>query len=205
MAHYQSSNSRYFLLYFLHLWIYFLFFKLPICFSDVNMLLEAKLQQFVSFYFDQVYNRDISIAVLRTNIAKRKEEHDAYLSKKGKSTKKFPEGKVSASVAEDRSTTQHEKANGVTEVKENGDTEVQKHQFIGKTNNCSDGFLIVPSFKGPQELKPPRVLEVSHNLEFIFSWMFLVKVFIIQPNEIWSTSQHSATKRKGKPACVVFY
>ncbi|RWW75193.1 hypothetical protein BHE74_00016799 [Ensete ventricosum] len=35
-----------------------------------------------------VYNRDMSIAVLRTYIAKRKEEHDAYLSKKGKSEKK---------------------------------------------------------------------------------------------------------------------
>ncbi|KAJ8484875.1 hypothetical protein OPV22_017360 [Ensete ventricosum] len=55
----------------------------------------------VFFNKAQVYNRDMSIAVLRSYIAKRKEEHDAYLSKKGKSEKKDIQPNQSLDVTED--------------------------------------------------------------------------------------------------------
>lgn len=106
----------------------------------------------------------MSIAVLRTYIAKREEEHDAYLNKKGKSTKKVPEGSHSASVIVDESTTQDAAANGGTEVKENRETEVQKNQSVGEANSISEGY----SSKRPQELKAPRVLEVSQCFLFSF-------------------------------------
>ncbi|WOL15469.1 putative tRNA (guanine(26)-N(2))-dimethyltransferase 1 [Canna indica] len=105
----------------------------------------------VFFNKAQVYNRDMSIAVLRTFISKRKEEHDAYLSKKGKLEKKGIEGELSASVSEDVNTTHDDQGNG--------DTEVQPIHSKDETKNISEQCLKMPSWKGSRELKPPRVLE----------------------------------------------
>lgn len=95
----------------------------------------------------------MSIAVLRTYIAKCKEEHDAYLSKKGRLENKVPEEKNSGSVAKNNSITQDAEANG--------DTDVQQDQSLDETESNSEGFIRMPSWKGSQELKAPRVLEVS--------------------------------------------
>ncbi|XP_065028693.1 tRNA (guanine(26)-N(2))-dimethyltransferase 1-like [Musa acuminata AAA Group] len=105
----------------------------------------------VFFNKAQVYNRDMSIAVLRTYIAKCKEEHDAYLSKKGRLENKVPEEKNSGSVAKNDSITQDAEANG--------DTDVQQDQSLDETESISEGFIRMPSWKGSQELKAPRVLE----------------------------------------------
>ncbi|XP_064942360.1 tRNA (guanine(26)-N(2))-dimethyltransferase 1-like isoform X1 [Musa acuminata AAA Group] len=105
----------------------------------------------VFFNKAQVYNRDMSIAVLRTYIAKCKEEHDAYLSKKGRLENKVPEEKNSVSVAKNDSITQDAEANG--------DTDVQQDQSLDETESISEGFIRMPSWKGSQELKAPRVLE----------------------------------------------
>ncbi|THU54003.1 hypothetical protein C4D60_Mb10t20380 [Musa balbisiana] len=105
----------------------------------------------VFFNKAQVYNRDMSIAVLRTYIAKCKEEHDAYLSKKGRLENKVPEEKNSGSVAKNNSITQDAEANG--------DTDVQQDQSLDETESNSEGFIRMPSWKGSQELKAPRVLE----------------------------------------------
>ncbi|CAL9197885.1 unnamed protein product [Musa hybrid cultivar] len=107
----------------------------------------------VFFNKAQVYNRDMSIAVLRTYIAKCKEEHDAYLSKKGRLENKVPEEKNSGSVAKNDSITQDAEANG--------DTDVQQDQSLDETESISEGFIRMPSWKGSQELKAPRVLEAS--------------------------------------------
>ncbi|CAL9119911.1 unnamed protein product [Musa acuminata var. zebrina] len=105
----------------------------------------------VFFNKAQVYNRDMSIAVLRTYIAKCKEEHDAYLSKKGRLENKVPEEKNSGSVTKNDSITQDAEANG--------DTDVQQDQSLDETESISEGFIRMPSWKGSQELKAPRVLE----------------------------------------------
>ncbi|CAL9177968.1 unnamed protein product [Musa hybrid cultivar] len=107
----------------------------------------------VFFNKAQVYNRDMSIAVLRTYIAKCKEEHDAYLSKKGRLENKVPEEKNSGSVAKNDSITQHAEANG--------DTNVQQDQSLDETESISEGFIRMPSWKGSQELKAPRALAAS--------------------------------------------
>ncbi|CAL9098653.1 unnamed protein product [Musa textilis] len=105
----------------------------------------------VFFNKAQVYNRDMSIAVMRTYIAKCKEEHDAYLSKKGRLENKVPEEINSGSVAKNNSITQDAEANG--------DTDVQPDQYLDETESISEGFKRMPSWKGSQELKAPRVLE----------------------------------------------
>lgn len=96
----------------------------------------------------------MSIAVLRTYIAKRKEEHDGYLSKKGKSEKKVSESKHSGSVTEATSSSQDDKANGGTDI--------QPNQSLDVTEDISKECIETPFWKGPRELKAPRVLEVSY-------------------------------------------
>ncbi|KAJ8478405.1 hypothetical protein OPV22_022132 [Ensete ventricosum] len=124
---------------------------------DYNIIKEGEAEilmhssNTVFFNKAQVYNRDMSIAVLRTYIAKCKEEHDAYLSKKGRLENKVPEEKNSGSVAKNNSITQDAEANG--------DTDVQQDQSLDETESISEGFIRIPSWKGSQELKAPRVLE----------------------------------------------
>ncbi|KAG6475510.1 probable tRNA (guanine(26)-N(2))-dimethyltransferase 1 [Zingiber officinale] len=122
----------------------------------------------VFFNKAQVYNRDMSIAVLRTFIDKRK-EHDAYLSKKGKPLNKNLNGELSESITLDGSSgaIEDEKINGATEEKVNGGIEVQQNQYDGiakvtqegEEKTTSEECIKIPSLRGKQEPKPPIVLE----------------------------------------------
>ncbi|KAJ0980151.1 hypothetical protein J5N97_008406 [Dioscorea zingiberensis] len=96
----------------------------------------------------QVNNRDMSIAVLRTFISKRKEEHAAPRSKKVKSESKGHEGTTSESVEEEASNASDEKQNGDCHthcMSEHEDISIEKMQ--------------VSSWKRHEELKAPKVLE----------------------------------------------
>lgn len=104
---------------------------------------------------DQVNNRDISIAVLRTFIAKRKEEHEARLSKRTKKVTKVSENDASEDVIE-------EKPNGsaVNSEISNGDIEVQEQISHDEPCGISEEVVKTAEGKGPAELKAPKVLEV---------------------------------------------
>ncbi|XP_057524111.1 tRNA (guanine(26)-N(2))-dimethyltransferase 2-like [Amaranthus tricolor] len=106
----------------------------------------------VFFNKAQVNNRDMSIAVLRTFINKRQEEHEAFLSKKAK-VNKF-EGKSDAVASENVLVrVEPETTNGVHD----GDA----HELKPEDASCST--IVEPSNnvggKAHRELKPPRVLE----------------------------------------------
>lgn len=95
----------------------------------------------------------MSIAVLRTFISKRKEEHEARLSKKSKVAPKVPEEDVLGPLKEiaNESVVKDEKSNGKGEVPEG-----KLKEFCGH----SEEMVKNTEGKGPGELKPPRVLEV---------------------------------------------
>ncbi|XP_042472755.1 probable tRNA (guanine(26)-N(2))-dimethyltransferase 1 [Zingiber officinale] len=122
----------------------------------------------VFFNKAQVYNRDMSIAVLRTFIDKQKEEHDAYLSKKKKPLNKIPNGKSSEPVTLDGSSSaiEDEKTNGATAEKANEGIEVQHTQYDGEAKyipdreetTASEECINIP-LRGKQEPKAPKVLE----------------------------------------------
>ncbi|KAK7836949.1 putative trna (guanine(26)-n(2))-dimethyltransferase 2 [Quercus suber] len=101
----------------------------------------------------QVDNRDMSIAVLRTFISKRKQEHEAYLLKRTKAATKASEKDSSepAGEAADESLMNDEEANGECEVSE------EAHQ--DEPCSISKESVKTPEGKGRGELKPARVLE----------------------------------------------
>ncbi|XP_078436582.1 tRNA (guanine(26)-N(2))-dimethyltransferase 2-like [Wolffia australiana] len=90
----------------------------------------------------QVNNRDMSIAVLRTFISRRKEEHGEYLTKKRRAKTKVHEEKPSS--AQKEGDAQEEEPNGVAE--KDG-----AHASEGSSNENGGGHF--------SELKEPRVLE----------------------------------------------
>ena len=108
----------------------------------------------VSFSNDQVNNRDISIAVLRTFISKRKEDHEARLSKRAKAAPKVSEEDASEPVLEvaNESVVKDGISNGKSELPE------EKSQ----DESCGHSEDLVKNTEGKRqgELKPPRVLEV---------------------------------------------
>lgn len=128
---------------------------------------------FLPLYNHQVNNRDISIAVLRTFISKRKEEHEAMLSKKMKGTCKVSENISSESVMEEvphETPPEDHKSNGECEVEEEISPEevepCSTAEGSGKsTEDCSttEEQINLTEVKGQRELKLPRVLEVFHN------------------------------------------
>ncbi|XP_012088060.1 probable tRNA (guanine(26)-N(2))-dimethyltransferase 2 [Jatropha curcas] len=86
--------------------------------GEAQILMHKKNQVF--FNKAQVNNRDLSIAVLRTFISKRKEEHEARLSRRTKSVQKLSEKDASGSVIEEASNkhvVDNEKSNGKHEEK----------------------------------------------------------------------------------------
>ncbi|XP_021739408.1 probable tRNA (guanine(26)-N(2))-dimethyltransferase 1 isoform X1 [Chenopodium quinoa] len=111
----------------------------------------------VFFNRTQVNNRDISIAVLRTYIDKRKQEHEAYLSKKAKGAPKRSEEKTDAPAS----------VNGPVESKADSHTSNGVHDnnvaTDGKPEDASCETVAEPSKtvvgKFQRELKPPRLLE----------------------------------------------
>ncbi|GKV16964.1 hypothetical protein SLEP1_g27525 [Rubroshorea leprosula] len=119
--------------------------------GEAEILMHAKNEVF--YNKTQVNNRDISIAVLRTFISKRKQEHEAFLSKRIKSAPKVSEKDDFGSVREEKSDKPdavHEKPNGECE----GDKEMSQDEqcSISEEPIKFDG-------KVRGELKPPRVLE----------------------------------------------
>ncbi|KAF3444911.1 hypothetical protein FNV43_RR14604 [Rhamnella rubrinervis] len=119
--------------------------------GDAEILMHAKNEVF--FNKTQVNNRDISIAVLRTFISKRKEEHEARLSKRTKAAPKLSEEVASGPVLEvaNESAVKDEISNGKSELPE------EKSQ----DESCGHSEELVKNTEGkrPGELKPPRVLE----------------------------------------------
>ncbi|XP_057769846.1 tRNA (guanine(26)-N(2))-dimethyltransferase 2-like isoform X2 [Salvia miltiorrhiza] len=96
----------------------------------------------------QVNNRDMSLAVLRTFISKRQQEHEArLLSRKMKSRAK----EVAEPIVESKSVEHDEKSNGECDVP----------QDISQDEPCSilENAATNQGGKVPEELKPARVLE----------------------------------------------
>ncbi|CAB4274748.1 unnamed protein product [Prunus armeniaca] len=120
--------------------------------GEAEILMHAKNQVF--YNKTQVNNRDISIAVLRAFIEKRKEEHVARLSKKTKTAPKVSEKDASNSVVEEVSN-----ESGIIDEKTNGDCEVAAEISQEEPCSISEEPNKVTEGKGRVELKPPRVLE----------------------------------------------
>uniref|UniRef100_A0A2N9HV00 tRNA (guanine(26)-N(2))-dimethyltransferase n=1 Tax=Fagus sylvatica TaxID=28930 RepID=A0A2N9HV00_FAGSY len=110
----------------------------------------------------QVDNRDMSIAVLRTFISKRKQEHEAILLKKTKAATKASEKDSSEPAGEeaaDESLMNDEKANGECEVPEEVSQDEPEEVSRDEPCSISKESLKTPEGKGRRELKPARVLE----------------------------------------------
>ncbi|KAE8021832.1 hypothetical protein FH972_007687 [Carpinus fangiana] len=103
---------------------------------------------------NQVDNRDMSIAVLRTFISKRKHEHEALLLKRTKGAQKAPEKDSSEPDGE-------EAAEESVKNDENTNGECEVPQEVSQDEPCSISKELVkaPEGKGRGEMRPPRVLE----------------------------------------------
>ncbi|XP_038890035.1 probable tRNA (guanine(26)-N(2))-dimethyltransferase 2 [Benincasa hispida] len=121
--------------------------------GEAEILMHAKNEVF--FNKTQVNNRDISIAVLRLFITKRKQEHEAKLSKRAKSGQKVTENNGSETVMEEasnESATNDEKCH----------TDCGAHEKT--SNECGSPMLSeeqkeVAEGKEQRDPKPIRVLE----------------------------------------------
>ncbi|CAN1319724.1 Probable tRNA (guanine(26)-N(2))-dimethyltransferase 2 [Linum perenne] len=112
--------------------------------GEAEILMHAKNEVF--YNKTQVNNRDISIAVLRTFISKRKEEHEAKTYRK----KKFVHNKVSE--------------NGTSEPAPDGEkchenSETPEKIAVEEPCSTSEDIVKTTEEKVRGELKPPRVLE----------------------------------------------
>lgn len=123
-----------------------------------------------SFWFCdfQVNNRDLSIAVLRAFISKRKQEHEEYLSKKAKGAKKASENDTSEMAVEEvdnKTPLEDHKSNGKCELAEEtspGESCTTMEGSVKIDEECGADEEQVDDSEGkrPAELEPPRVLEV---------------------------------------------
>ncbi|XP_059293841.1 tRNA (guanine(26)-N(2))-dimethyltransferase 1-like isoform X1 [Lycium ferocissimum] len=115
--------------------------------GDAEILMHAKNEVF--YNKTQVNNRDMSIAVLRTFISQRKQEHEAMLARRRtKAANKLSDAKA-------------EKPGD--SVQHNGESN-DGSEALGETSNgesCSipEEQTKILRGKGREELKPPRVLE----------------------------------------------
>ncbi|ESW23369.1 hypothetical protein PHAVU_004G041500 [Phaseolus vulgaris] len=135
--------------------------------GEAEILMHAKNEVF--YNKTQVNNRDLSIAVLRTFISKRKQEHEAHLSKRTKGAPKIPENNEPSELVKEEvpDTTPEEdhKSNGEHKVEEEISPEepcsTVEEDSVKVTEECSttEGQINVSEGKGRRELKPPRVLE----------------------------------------------
>ncbi|KAK0585186.1 hypothetical protein LWI29_024439 [Acer saccharum] len=117
--------------------------------GEAEILMHAKNEVF--YNKTQVNNRDISIAVLRTFVSKRKEEHEAVLSRRAI---KVSEKCASGSVVEETSN-----ESDVNKEKLNG--EIEGPEEISPDESCAISKQSVKASerKVQGQLKPPRVLE----------------------------------------------
>ncbi|KAG6396146.1 hypothetical protein SASPL_142288 [Salvia splendens] len=110
--------------------------------GEAEILMHVKNQVF--FNKAQVNNRDISLAVLRTFISKRQQEHEArLLSKKMKVRAK--------EVVKPEAMEHDEKSNGQCDVSK--DISQDEPCSISENSGANQGGKV------PEKLKPPRVLE----------------------------------------------
>ncbi|XP_059670475.1 tRNA (guanine(26)-N(2))-dimethyltransferase 1-like [Cornus florida] len=116
--------------------------------GEAEIIMHAKNEVF--YNKTQVNNRDMSIAVLRTFISKRKREHEAMISRRTKTTQKVSGGNVSKPEASVESAMHNEISNGKCEESE----EISNDELL-----ISEEAVKKLEGKGQGELKPPRVLE----------------------------------------------
>jgi tRNA (guanine26-N2/guanine27-N2)-dimethyltransferase len=114
--------------------------------GEAEILMHKKNQVF--FNKAQVNNRDMSIAVLREFLSKRKQEHEAKSSKRTR-----PASKVIEKDASEASKEETPSENGMN----NGDHEVASED--GPSSVSKDPAKTTERF-APREPKPPKVLEV---------------------------------------------
>ncbi|GER45282.1 tRNA (guanine(26)-N(2))-dimethyltransferase, partial [Striga asiatica] len=117
--------------------------------GEAEILMHVKNEVF--YNKTQVNNRDMSIAVLRTFISKRKEEHESMLSKK---KKVGPEAAGEPTVEPEPVTNTQ-----MPEKTLNGECEASVDIPQEKPTSTSGDKPSNQVGKGPRELKPPRVLE----------------------------------------------
>ncbi|XP_031251780.1 probable tRNA (guanine(26)-N(2))-dimethyltransferase 2 isoform X2 [Pistacia vera] len=119
--------------------------------GEAEILMHAKNEVF--YNKTQVNNRDISIAVLRSFVSKRKQEHEAMLSKRASATK------VSEKNAFESAAEEAPNESVVTDEKSNG--EAEGPQEISQDEPCGDSeeFVKTTERRVQGKLKPPRVLE----------------------------------------------
>ncbi|KAL0450434.1 UNVERIFIED_CONTAM: putative tRNA (guanine(26)-N(2))-dimethyltransferase 2 [Sesamum latifolium] len=117
--------------------------------GEAEILMHAKNEVF--YNKTQVNNRDMSIAVLRTFISKRQQEHETMLSKKSRAGPKVSGEPVAEPEAPTDAVMHDEKTNGECEVS----------QEISQDESCSisEEPAANQEGKGRGELKPPVVLE----------------------------------------------
>ncbi|CAL0299088.1 unnamed protein product [Lupinus luteus] len=136
--------------------------------GEAEILMHAKNEVF--YNKAQVNNRDISIAVLRAFISKRKEEHEALLSKRRKGAHRAPENNSSESVTEEevpqKTVPEDHKSNGEHKVEEEispeeGEPFSTTEGSVKTTDesNATEEQLNPAEVKVKRELKPARVLE----------------------------------------------
>ncbi|KAJ4961913.1 hypothetical protein NE237_021823 [Protea cynaroides] len=117
--------------------------------GEAEIIMHAKNEVF--YNKTQVNNRDLSIAVLRTFISKRKEEHAAMLAKRNKAACKASEDASSGPV-EEEAKSMHDS------VKPNGEC-VHTDPSQNESSDISAEPFKTTEHKGPEEPKPLRVLE----------------------------------------------
>ncbi|XP_071735108.1 tRNA (guanine(26)-N(2))-dimethyltransferase 2-like [Rutidosis leptorrhynchoides] len=114
--------------------------------GEAEILMHSKNEVF--YNKTQVNNRDMSIAVLRTFISKRKEEHEARLCKRNKKALKVSEDCDSGLETPNESPMPNGKSNGECQ-------ETRADEPCGTSKEAEK----IPEANGRGELKPPRVLE----------------------------------------------
>ncbi|CAK9175787.1 unnamed protein product [Ilex paraguariensis] len=117
--------------------------------GEAEILMHAKNEVF--YNKTQVNNRDISIAVLRTFISKRKQEHEAVLSRRTKTAPKVSDEPAPELAAPIESVAH----NGI----DNGECQEAEEVFDDEPCSISEESVKALEGKVRGELKPPRVLE----------------------------------------------
>ncbi|RDX84674.1 putative tRNA (guanine(26)-N(2))-dimethyltransferase 2 [Mucuna pruriens] len=139
--------------------------------GEAEILMHAKNEVF--YNKTQVNNRDISIAVLRTFISKRKQEHEAYLSKRTKGAQKASENYDSSELVKeevpDTTPPEDHQSNGECEVEEEISPEEQcstmEEDSVKNTEECSttEGLINISEGKGQED--SVKITEECSTLE----------------------------------------
>ncbi|XP_039159510.1 probable tRNA (guanine(26)-N(2))-dimethyltransferase 2 isoform X3 [Eucalyptus grandis] len=119
--------------------------------GEAEILMHAKNEVF--YNKTQVNNRDLSIAVLRTFIEKRKLEHEAFLTRRTKSAEKVLEKELESVPNSEPNELPKD------DVKFNGEREMLDETPQEEPCSVHKDIPESTNGKGKRELKPPRVLE----------------------------------------------